>query len=61
MEETPETAAAYQWLAHEAHELAERIKSRLRHLNRASMFTEQEVEAIEALGVDLTEEPGGAP
>jgi hypothetical protein len=60
MEEPPEVAAAYRWLVHEAHEVAERIKGRLRHLRRARVFTPEEVEAIEALGVDLTEAPEGA-
>jgi hypothetical protein len=61
MEEPPEAAAAYRWLIHEAHEVAERIKCRLRTLRRANVFTQEEVEAIEALGVDLTEAPGAAP
>jgi hypothetical protein len=61
MEEPPEAAAVYRWLVHEAHEVAERIMNRLRHLNRARVFTKEEVQAIEALGVELTEAPEGAP
>jgi hypothetical protein len=61
MEEPPQAAAAYRWLIHEAPEVAERITNRLRHLHRARAFTEDEVEALEALGVDLTEAPAGAP
>jgi hypothetical protein len=61
VEDTSETAAAYQWLVHQAHEVAERLKRHLHRMNRANLFTKEEVEALEALGVDLTEEPEGAP
>jgi hypothetical protein len=61
VEDPSETAAAYQWLVHQAQEVAERVKNRLRHLNRVHVFTKEEVEALEALGVDLTEEPGCGP
>jgi hypothetical protein len=61
MEETAENPAVYKWLEQEAHEVADRIKGRLRHLNRARVLTREEVEAIEATGLELTEAPEGAP
>jgi hypothetical protein len=55
MEETDENPAVYKWLEHEAQEVADRIKGRLRRLHRAHVFTPEDVEAIEATGLDLTD------
>jgi hypothetical protein len=61
MEETAENPAVYKWLEHQAHEVADRIKGRLRHLNRMRVLTPEEVQAIEATGLELTEAPEGGP
>jgi hypothetical protein len=61
MAQKAENPAVYKWLEQEAHEVADRIKGRLRHLNRARVFTREDVAAIEATGLDLTEAPEGTP